>query len=121
MPEEGLNTFGCTVTFDQSKVEVTGVAAGEWYDPEDNMLFLDNIDNTGGTVTFGGGMATGGVVSGTLATLTFKGKSITASSAVTLEVFEAKDSTWTDMNPRKNWSIEATNNTLMFSQRRWNH
>jgi len=97
MPAAGLNTFGCTVTFEQSKVEVKGVTAGSWYNPEGNMLFLENIDNTNGTVTFGGGMATGGVGSGTLATLTFKGKSITASSAVTLEVFEAKDSTWTDI------------------------
>ncbi len=97
MPAAGLNTFGCTVTFDPSKLEVTGVVAGSWYNSEDNMLFLDNIDNTGGTVTFGGGMATGGVVSGTLATLTFKGVGITESSAVALSVFEAKDSAWNDI------------------------
>jgi hypothetical protein len=98
MPEEGLNTFGCTVTFDPNSVEVIEVSAGDWYIDPGNMLFLDNIDNTNGTVTFGGGMATGGIQLGTLATLTFKGKSITApSSPVTLEVFEAKDSMWTDI------------------------
>ena len=97
MPEAGLNTFGCTVTFTPSEVEVTGVTAGNWYNSEGNMLFAYNIDNEGGTVTFGGGMAEGSVGSDTLVTLTFKGKSVSASSAVTLAVFEAKDSAWNDI------------------------
>jgi len=100
MPEEGLNTFGCTVTFTHSEVEVTGVAAGEWHDPEgNNTLFAYNIDNEGGTVTFGGGMAEGGYESGILATLIFRGIGITKSFNVKLEVFGAKESTWTDIVP----------------------
>ncbi len=34
MPAAGLNAFRCTVTFTPSEVEVTGVVAGEWHDPE---------------------------------------------------------------------------------------